>query len=141
MLNKPMRPKRRGQAINNLSRIRQVSNVLASQTTNALTNQSNNTPKNQANSSNNKTDCVRKENTVINSIGNVFLLGMTVLISEIIDLTAAKSLDYLLEPCLPKEPEEEQVLQEALATDIAANIAGITDIGALDAEFIPIAFE
>lgn len=68
----------------------------------------------------------------IDGIGNVFLLGMTVLISEVIDLTAAKSLEYLLEPCTKNETAEE----EALADEI-----GIIDVGLEEGEFIPIAFE
>ena len=69
----------------------------------------------------------------IDSIGNVFLLGMTVLISEVIDLTAAKSLEYLLEPCTPKEPDAQE---QELADEI-----GIIDFGIEEGEFIPIAFE
>lgn len=68
----------------------------------------------------------------IDGIGNVFLLGMTVLISEVIDLTAAKSLEYLLEPCTKNETAEEA----ALADEI-----GIIDVGLEEGEFIPIAFE
>ena len=68
----------------------------------------------------------------IDGIGNVFLLGMTVLISEVIDLTAAKSLEYLLEPCTKHETAEEA----ALADEI-----GIIDVGLEEGEFIPIAFE
>ena len=70
----------------------------------------------------------------IDSIGNVFLLGMTVLISEVIDLTAAKSLEYLLEPCTAKGPDAEE--QQELADEI-----GIIDFGIEEGEFIPIAFE
>ena len=69
----------------------------------------------------------------IDSIGNVFLLGMTVLISEVIDLTAAKSLEYLLEPCTPKEPDAQE---QELADEV-----GIIDFGLEEGEFIPIAFE
>lgn len=72
--------------------------------------------------------------SAIDGIGNILLLGMTVLISEIIDLTAARSLEYLLEPCTAKEPITPE--EEALADE-----AGIINVGIEAGEFIPISFE
>lgn len=76
----------------------------------------------------------QQKRSPIDGLGNVFLLGMTVLISEIIDLTAAKSLEYLLEPCMPKDGETAE--EAALAEDV-----GITDVELEEGEFIPISFE
>lgn len=73
----------------------------------------------------------------IDGIGNVFLLGMTVLISEVIDLTAAKSLEYLMEPCLPKDESQNQLLEDQAVADNVGLITNELELG----EFIPIAFE
>lgn len=72
----------------------------------------------------------KRRRSAIDGIGNVFLLGMTVLISEVLDLTAAQSLEYLLEPCQKKEQESEQAL---------ADEVGIIDIGLEEGEAVPFA--
>ncbi len=41
-----------------------------------------------------------KEHGLINMAGNIFLLGMVVVINEILDYVAAQSLDFVLAPCM-----------------------------------------
>ncbi len=85
----------------------------------------------------NHNDWQKKHRSAIDGIGNIFLLGMTVLISEVIDLTAAKSLEYLMEPCLPKDETTEEFLEEQALADNVGVIDADLELGG----FIPIAFE
>lgn len=81
--------------------------------------------------------CRKQSPSPICGMGNVFLLGMTVLISEVIDLTAAKSLAYLLASCLPDEETAEEIVEgQAAANQVSTVIEEIEE-----ATFIPIAFE
>ena len=61
-----------------------------------------------------------ERHSLLNVAGNVFLLGLVFVINEILDLMAAQSLDFLLEPCLKAD-----VQTEALAADVAANEAEV----------------
>jgi len=73
--------------------------------------------------------CIFDErHNIFNMAGNIFLLGMVVLITEILDFTASQSLEFVLEPCIPRknlnqEQEDNNVEVDDTAID-ASNMTG-----------------
>ena len=60
-----------------------------------------------------------KRHSFWNVVGNVFVLGLIVIINEILDLAASQSLNFLLEPCLSGNvAAEEEVADDALVDNI-----------------------
>lgn len=57
--------------------------------------------------------------TGIRYIGNIFLLGLLALVSELVDLQAGNVLNYLLEPFNADNSPTEQENDELLATDFS----------------------
>ena len=60
-----------------------------------------------------------KQHSFLNVAGNIFVLGLIVVINEILDLAASQSLNFLLQPCLSGNvAEEEETLDDVVADNI-----------------------
>lgn len=70
--------------------------------------------------------CVFDEkHNLFNMAGNIFIMGLVVLLNEILDLVASQSLKFVLQPCVGANAQN-----EALADTVAIDEAEI-DIGGI----------
>lgn len=71
--------------------------------------------------------CVFDErHNLFSMAGNIFILGLVVLLNEILDLLAAQSLEFVLEPCTPKQNIQSELLAAEIASDEAAvDVSGV----------------
>lgn len=83
--------------------------------------QSNNNQNNSQNKKCNNNPCQQSCSAGLKYVGNIFLLGLATVVTELVDLQAARALETLLEPfrCDNGEDLEQDILAAGLEGSVA----------------------
>lgn len=70
--------------------------------------------------------CIFDErHSVWNMAGNIFIMGMVVLLNEILDLIASQSLKFVLQPCVGANAQNEELADTIAIEEAEIEIGGI----------------
>ena len=70
--------------------------------------------------------CIFDErHSVWNMAGNIFIMGMVVLLNEILDLIASQSLKFVLQPCVGANAQNEELADTIAIDEAEIEIGGI----------------
>ena len=70
--------------------------------------------------------CIFDErHSVWNMAGNIFIMGMVVLLNEILDLVASQSLKFFLQPCVGANAQNEESADTIAIDEAEIEIGGI----------------
>lgn len=62
---------------------------------------------------------------MLNMAGNIFIMGMVVLLNEILDILASQSLKFVLEPCVGANTQNEVIADSVAIDEAEIDIGGI----------------
>lgn len=66
-----------------------------------------------------------ERHNVLNMAGNIFIMGMVVLLNEILDILASQSLKFVLEPCVGATAQSEEAADSVAIDEAEIDIGGI----------------
>lgn len=66
-----------------------------------------------------------ERHNVLNMAGNIFIMGMVVLLNEILDILASQSLKFVLEPCVGANGQSEAAADSVAIDEAEIDIGGI----------------